>query len=502
MRFRIIVIFLLTASCLSAQRNIYIVNKNVKTQGISESFSNSFVSNLERLLAQSGRVQFGGYYSESLKYFQDDLTDDSRNNVEFVNRSIQIKMLKSRAGIQININVISLTTALLEFSITEIFSFQYADDPLYCAHIMADKFLANIKLIAKIIDIADNKYIINAGLDKRIKKGDVFEIFSFNSRGPRQENKTAQLKAYLISDSISYLTLLNSEADLEIGDYAVLKMISDNSDNLDNTDCHDLFVAKILKGDQYFNLRVNSEPQKAEIFINDCKINKKTPAVIERLKKQSITLLLKKRGYKDYVETIDFAMEKWVAKKIVLEPLPAYGRISINSIPPGGEIYIDGKFVNTTPLQDFQIEIADHEIKVKLFGYLYQKRSFFIRTNEHLNFNFKMDEDPNVIENEFCNDANACRLLRNALRFYELKLMGKALKNINMARKYAPKCAALYYWKGLIEWIEYNQIIKAKKSLFYAQRMGLKFDKNTPHPENLTSQGIVKLIKIYKKSRR
>jgi hypothetical protein len=50
-------------------------------------------------------------------------------------------------------------------------------------------------------------------------------------------------------------------------------------------------------------------------------------------------------------------------------PLPAYGNISVSSIPPGANIYLDNEYKGLTPLTLKNVENGNHVVLVRLPGY-------------------------------------------------------------------------------------------------------------------------------------
>lgn len=43
--------------------------------------------------------------------------------------------------------------------------------------------------------------------------------------------------------------------------------------------------------------------------------------------------------------------------------------VDIRSVPEGGEVYLDGEFVGTTPLRDFRLAPGVHQIEVRRSGF-------------------------------------------------------------------------------------------------------------------------------------
>jgi hypothetical protein len=55
--------------------------------------------------------------------------------------------------------------------------------------------------------------------------------------------------------------------------------------------------------------------------------------------------------------------------------------VSIESEPPGSEVYIAGQFVGTSPLPDYPLPPGIHDIELRLPGYVTWHRSLLVRPN-------------------------------------------------------------------------------------------------------------------------
>lgn len=64
------------------------------------------------------------------------------------------------------------------------------------------------------------------------------------------------------------------------------------------------------------------------------------------------------------------------------------GRCFITSIPPGAEIFLDGKFIGKTPIRDFIISGGHHQLKASLSGFKDQEKEVIINQEEANFFNF------------------------------------------------------------------------------------------------------------------
>jgi len=62
-------------------------------------------------------------------------------------------------------------------------------------------------------------------------------------------------------------------------------------------------------------------------------------------------------------------------------PVPKAARsgVSFETEPPGAEVYVDGSFVGTTPIEEYPLEPGSHEIELRLEGHEPWARSLLVR---------------------------------------------------------------------------------------------------------------------------
>ncbi|WP_456365879.1 PEGA domain-containing protein [Thermococcus sp.] len=73
----------------------------------------------------------------------------------------------------------------------------------------------------------------------------------------------------------------------------------------------------------------------------------------------------------------------WVtASSTSTDPVNEYGLLTVNSNPSGAEVYVDGKLVGTTPLENYRIPAGIHEVVVKKSTYVPAAYAVQIKANE------------------------------------------------------------------------------------------------------------------------
>ncbi|GAB6102214.1 hypothetical protein JCM16138_14370 [Thermococcus atlanticus] len=112
-------------------------------------------------------------------------------------------------------------------------------------------------------------------------------------------------------------------------------------------------------------LNVNSIPVGAKVYIND-EYKGKTPTTLQ-LSPGTYTVKLIKNDYENYTTTVTIGMGE--IKNVSVTLVPLFGYLSITSNPSGAEVYIDGSYIGTTPINDYKLSTGQHEVKLAKEGY-------------------------------------------------------------------------------------------------------------------------------------
>jgi len=135
-------------------------------------------------------------------------------------------------------------------------------------------------------------------------------------------------------------------------------------------------------------LEISSEPSGTNVYINE-ELRGKTPLKIEFMEAGTYTIKWDKEDYlpvwKDIAITPDQQQVSLDTKLIYM-----WGAIFIDSQPSEADVYIDGKYVGKTPLEQI-LKIGDHFLEVTKFGYSPHWRSHLIlKPEEFIPFQIKL----------------------------------------------------------------------------------------------------------------
>ena len=324
----------------------------------------------------------------------------------------------------------------------------------------------------------------------------MFNIYPPNIKDYSESRKICTMRVVALDQEKSYLQLDNPiDYQPEYGFIAVLEMVPKaSSDN-----CNDLFIPPILKTSYPFTLSIQSQPEGAKVLLNGCSRNWVTPVEISNLKRSKIQLVLMKKGFNRYAEVIFPRKRNKIVKRIILTEKNPERLLSVFSEPAGAKIMINGIEKGTTPLNDISIQNEQIQVEVTLYGYLPKISLIRIEKGEHKEYKVQLKRDPAIIRQENCVSMKAKRFLRMAIQRISVNDFSGALRQLRKAYRTEPSCGTIFYWKGIIEWIEFDDRDKARISLKKAQKNGFIFDDMTPHPIALTPEKYRQLISYYRK---
>ncbi|MBC7319579.1 PEGA domain-containing protein [bacterium] len=112
-------------------------------------------------------------------------------------------------------------------------------------------------------------------------------------------------------------------------------------------------------------LVVFSEPSGADVYIDD-RYYGRTPITIQRIPVGRRTVTLKIPGYADWSD--DVLIESGHISQISAT-LKLAGTLQVSSNPSGAKVYLNGRYLGTTPLSNSSIPEGTHNLSIELFGY-------------------------------------------------------------------------------------------------------------------------------------
>ncbi|MGQ9632169.1 MAG: PEGA domain-containing protein [bacterium] len=117
------------------------------------------------------------------------------------------------------------------------------------------------------------------------------------------------------------------------------------------------------------SLSVESEPPGADVYL-DGKIMGKTPIAIANLDAKGYNLVIRKSGYRDYVESVEVRGDSVTSIRATLSSaVRDTGAIYVSSNPSGAKVFLDGVERGVSPLAMKDIPVGRHAVEVRAEDY-------------------------------------------------------------------------------------------------------------------------------------
>ncbi|MFN3199772.1 MAG: protein kinase domain-containing protein [Bradymonadia bacterium] len=139
-------------------------------------------------------------------------------------------------------------------------------------------------------------------------------------------------------------------------------------------------------------LVINSTPPGAEIFFNGTATGKNTPASLTDVETGATHMvILKREGYEDHQEQVKIRADALTDGKHRMSAFlkRSGGTLILNTIPPGAQVFIDGRFIGDTPLKKTGLNREKEEFRVLLTKEGYEQRQDVLRWNEDTTIELK-----------------------------------------------------------------------------------------------------------------
>jgi len=149
----------------------------------------------------------------------------------------------------------------------------------------------------------------------------------------------------------------------------------------------DLFIkkgqAKVIQADltpkPFGDLKVNSNPSGAEVYIDDDKRGI-TPIALENLPKGTRKVMVKKEGFDTWLDTVEIVpLEK---AYISADLVSIFGGLNISSNPSKADVYIGGKKKGKTPLILEKVKKGQQKIEIKKNGFDVWRDDVTVKSSE------------------------------------------------------------------------------------------------------------------------
>ncbi len=137
---------------------------------------------------------------------------------------------------------------------------------------------------------------------------------------------------------------------------------------------------KIVSGNS--SVKIFSDPGGASVEMNG--MIRKSPALFEHLKADRYFVSIRLKGYDAKQIEVELAENQSLEKKVNLKK--QQGEFHLESVPSGGEVWMNGELMGVTPITIGPIDIGAREIVLKKEGYEDKKLTLEVLPDESLKF--------------------------------------------------------------------------------------------------------------------
>lgn len=150
-----------------------------------------------------------------------------------------------------------------------------------------------------------------------------------------------------------------------------------------------IFAFPFISGaDEYSPFLVESSPAGAKIFIDNMYYGK-TPMNLEMAEGEYL-LELRKNGYESHEEEIVIRPRRFQRVNVELVRSGRYGKLDIDSTPTGAKLYVEGDFIEKTPVL-ISLKSGKYNIHLEKDGFKTARDEIEIVEKERLRLNLKLE---------------------------------------------------------------------------------------------------------------
>jgi uncharacterized membrane protein len=142
-------------------------------------------------------------------------------------------------------------------------------------------------------------------------------------------------------------------------------------------------------------LSIKTKPSGADIFLNGEKIGR-TPFVVKKIEPGIQFLALSKKGYQDVDRKI--FIKKNETTKIFETMKIQMGELSITATPSGAGIYLDNKYLGTSPKSLSNVPAGNHKLRISLSKYKDYIEDFILAHDEYKTVDVKLESLPGKLD--------------------------------------------------------------------------------------------------------
>ena len=139
---------------------------------------------------------------------------------------------------------------------------------------------------------------------------------------------------------------------------------------------------------QYGTIDVRSTPARASVYLDGTFIGYTPLTYGATVGRHDVTV--ESDGYDTYATTVDVRAGRTASVDARLNQQRRAGTASFTSSPSGADVYVDGRYVGTTPTGQVRFEVGNYTARFELAGYDTTTVSFDVRNNQDRTVNAQL----------------------------------------------------------------------------------------------------------------
>jgi hypothetical protein len=127
-------------------------------------------------------------------------------------------------------------------------------------------------------------------------------------------------------------------------------------------------------------LSIDSDPRGAEVYVEGRYVG--TTPVRTGVQPGNRTVRLERDGYRSWERSFRLSPRETLSIDADLEAVPQTGTVRFESTPSGADVFVDGRFLGTTPLGAREYRPGRYDVDIELDGYRPERTTFRVEAGE------------------------------------------------------------------------------------------------------------------------
>jgi len=308
----------------------------------------------------------------------------------------------------------------------------------------------------KVTSIRGNAMELDLGIEKGIQQGDSGKVYyNILIDGKEKPIFIAKFKITHLSEKSSMAQIQEKTGEVKVGYWVEIA---------------------VKEGE----LELRSDPPGAKVYV-DGKEKGETPSFLSNVRLGEHVILIVKEGYEPYEEQVKVIEGE--RKKISVSLKRLVGILFVNTVPPGANIFIDGKSVGLSPYEGKDLSSGTHRVRVVKEGYETWGKDVVVEAGKGLQvFAMLREKSKEVVK-------PSTPAKEEPLKITEAKVT--KVPRVSRVEEWAKRSCEAPVWKIGDMWICKNvtgviwtrEVVDIKEDLFILKITGIKpllgYDKKT-----------------------